>query len=209
MFTGLIEEIGVVSRFSGADLAVLAKPTLDGLGKGDSISVNGVCLTVVAINADDFVAQVSPETLSRTTLGRLRPGDAVNLERAMAAGERFGGHFVLGHVDGVGRVASIQDQGEFALWRFYAPPEAARYLVPKGSVAVDGISLTIIEPAGDTFGVAVIPATLEHTTLGTKRPGEAVNLEADIIAKHVYHYLKGTAENGTVSLDLLARQGFL
>ena len=209
MFTGLIEEIGVISRFSGTELAVLAKTTLEDLHIGDSIAVNGVCLTVVALNPDNFVVQVSPETLARTTLARLRPGHAVNLERAMAAGARFGGHFVLGHVDGVGRVSAVRDQGEFSLWRFQAPQEVACYLVPKGSVAVDGISLTVVEPAGDTFGVAVIPATLKKTTLGNKRPGDAVNIEADIIGKHIYHYIKGTPGNGPVTLDLLSRQGFL
>lgn len=208
MFTGLIEEIGAISRRAGAEISVLAKTVLADLAHGDSIAVDGVCLTVAAVNAEGFVAQVSPETFARTTLSRLRPGDAVNLERAMAAGDRFGGHFVLGHVDGVGRVASMHDQGEFSLWRFQAPPEIACYLVPKGSVAIDGISLTIIEPAADTFGVAVIPTTLKNTTLGTKRPGDAVNIEADVIGKHVYHYVKGGTSGGSITKDFLARHGF-
>lgn len=208
MFTGLIEEIGAVSRRAGAEISVLARTVLADLAHGDSIAVDGVCLTVAAVNTEGFVAQVSPETFARTTLSRLRPGDAVNLERAMAAGDRFGGHFVLGHVDGVGRVASVHDQGEFSLWRFQAPPEIACYLIPKGSVAIDGISLTIIEPAADTFGVAVIPTTLKNTTLGTKRPGDAVNIEADVIGKHVYHYVKGTTSGGSITKDFLARHGF-
>jgi len=208
MFTGLIEEVGAVSRRVSATLTIMARTVLEDLEPGDSIAVDGACLTVTEINTDSFVAQVSPETLERTTVSRMRPGDAVNLERAMAAGARFGGHFVLGHVDGVGRVASVQQQGAFSLWRFQAPSSVACYLVPKGSVAVDGISLTVVEPAADTFGVAVIPTTVANTTLAGKRPGDAVNLEADIIAKHIYHYVNATASSGGLTKELLARQGF-
>lgn len=209
VFTGIIEEVGAVVRRSGADLAVMAHKVLEGLKLGDSVAINGACMTVAALNGDTFVVQVSPESQSRTTLGRLRPGDAVNLERAMPADGRFGGHFVSGHVDGIGRVASVQDQGEFALWRFNAPPEVARYLVPKGSITVDGISLTIVDPAGDQFGVAVIPTTLAHTTLHGKRPGDPVNLEADTIARHLYHFLKNAGpQNGSITMDFLARHGF-
>ena len=131
----------------------------------------------------------------------------MNLERAMAAGGRFGGHFVLGHVDGVGRIASIQPQGEFSLWRFQAPPEVMRYIVPKGSITVDGISLTVVEPTADTFGVAIIPATIAQTTLATKHAGNDVNIEADVIGRHLYHYVNN-ASSGSVSMDLLRRQGF-
>ena len=208
MFTGLIEEIGVVSRRPGSDLTILARTILEDLQPGDSVAIDGACMTVSAVNPDGFAVQVSPESLSRTTLSRLRPGDAVNLERAMAAGARFGGHFVLGHVDGMGRVESVRDQGEFSLWRFRAPNEVSRYLVPKGSVTVNGISLTVVEPAGDTFGVAVIPETVRRTTLGNKRPGDAVNLEADIIGKHIFHYTKGAQQDRSIDLDFLARHGF-
>jgi riboflavin synthase len=207
MFTGLIEEVGAVLRRSGADLAIMAEVVLEEMGAGDSIAIDGACMTVTVVNEDNFVVQVSPESLARTTLSRLRPGDAVNLERALVAGGRFGGHFVLGHVDGVGRVAAVRDQGEFSLWRFQAPPEVARYLAPKGSVAVDGISLTVIDPVGDTFAVAVIPTTLRKTTLGAKHAGDFVNLEADVISKHVYHYVKGTPGGG-VTMDVLSRHGF-
>src|SRR5690606_37256035 len=120
----------------------------------------------------------------------LKVGSAVNLERALALGDRMGGHIVQGHVDGVGRVVSIHPQGQFALWRFQAPSEVARYLVPKGSIAIDGISLTVVDPEKDTFGVALIPTTLDKTTLGSKRPGDPVNLEADFLGKHIYHYMK-------------------
>ena len=208
MFTGLIEEVGAVLRRSGADLAIMAKVVLEDLKPGDSIAIDGACMTVAAVNNDNFVVQVSPESLARTTLSRLRPGHAVNLERAMVAGGRFGGHFLSGHVDGVGRIIAMKDQGEFSMGRFQAPPEVACYLVPKGSVAVDGISLTVVEPAGDTFSVSVIPATLRQTTLGAKRPGDLVNLEADMIGKHIYHYMKAGPDARGITKDLLARHGF-
>lgn len=208
MFTGIIEEVGAVSRRTGAELKVLAEVVLDGMRIGDSIAVDGACLTVTAFREDSFDAQVSPETFERTTLAKLRPGDAVNLERPLAVGDRLGGHFVLGHVDAVGQVHSIQPQGDFSLWRFRAPDEVSKYLVPKGSVAIDGISLTVVEPAGDTFGVAVIPETLGRTKLGAKCPGDPVNLEADMMGKHIYHYLQGGARRG-ITKDFLAEHGFL
>lgn len=207
MFTGIIEEIGVITRRSGADLAILAKEIMSDLHLGDSVAIDGVCLTVAALNHDNFVVQVSPETFSRTTLRQLKVGHAVNLERAMRADARFGGHFVLGHVDGVGKVEDVKDQGDFALWRFRAPAEVARYLVPKGSIAVNGISLTIVDPERDTFGVAIIPATLSKTTLSGKHIGDPVNLEADVLGKHVYHYLKGGSKEG-ITPEFLARCGF-
>lgn len=207
MFTGIIEEVGAVSRRNGPNLTVLADVVLDGLKEGDSISVNGVCLTAVDFDSKAFTVQLSPETLDRSTLGQLRVGDGVNLERAMALGDRLGGHFVQGHVDAVGRVHSVQKQGDFSLWRFQAPAEVACYLVPKGSVAVDGISLTVVEPMGETFGVAVIPATIAKTALSSRRPGDAVNLEADMIGKHIYHYLNRPGR-GELSIEQLARHGF-
>lgn len=208
MFTGLIEDIGVVSRRSGSDLAILSKKLLDDLKEGDSVAVNGACLTVAALTADGFVVQVSQESYARTTLGALKPGHAVNLERAMRADGRFGGHFVLGHVDGVGRVLSVKNQGEFSVWTFQAPDDVAQYLAPKGSVAIDGISLTVINPEKDTFGVAVIPVTIKHTTLSLRRPGDSVNMEADVIGKHVRHFMKNDARQG-ITPELLARNGFL
>lgn len=208
MFTGIIEELGVVSRRSGADLAVVAHTVLPGLKEGDSIAVSGVCLTVVTFDAQGFVVQLSPETLARTTLGALRPGHAVNLERALAYGDRMGGHFVQGHVDGVGRIKSVVNQGEFSMWRFQAPDEVSCYLVPKGSISVDGISLTIVDPAGDTFSVAIIPATLAKTTLSGKGPGDAVNMEADMLGKHIYHYMKNLPRKG-LTKETLQRHGYL
>jgi len=206
MFTGIIEEVGAISRLSGQDMAILAERVLEDLSLGDSVSVDGACLTVAALNEDNFVVQVSQETFSRTTLGNKNVGDAVNLERAMAVGERFGGHFVQGHVDGVGRVKDVNRQGEFQVWRFQAPTEVAQYLVPKGSVTIDGISLTVVDPEGDTFAVAIIPTTLQETTLSTKHPGDPVNMEADVIGKHIFHYLKGSG--GGITLEKLKRHGF-
>lgn len=197
-------------RRSGIDLAIMAEAVLGDLKIGDSVAINGVCLTVTAINERDFVVQTSPETMARTTLGSLRPGDAVNLERAMLANARFGGHFVLGHVDGVGRVESKKDQGKFTLWRFQAPPEVACYLVPKGSIAVDGISLTVIDPEKGVFGAAVIPETMRKTVLGSRRAGDLVNLEADVLGKHIYHYMRGNNGGGPdLTMEFLARHGYL
>lgn len=207
MFTGIIEEIGVLSRKSGAELGILARKILDDLKEGDSVAVNGVCLTVAACHEDGFVAHVSPETFSRTTLEKFKPGHAVNLERAMPAQGRFGGHFVLGHVDGIGRVTAIRDQGDFSLWRFEAPDEVARYLVPKGSIAIDGISLTVVEPERNRFSVAIIPTTIRATTLGAKKPNDWVNMEADVIGKHIRHYMNTDGGN-SITPDFLARHGF-
>ncbi len=208
MFTGIIEEIGAVSARNGAKVTILAQAVLVGVQLGDSIAVDGACLTVTSFDAESFSVQISPETFARTTLGRLKPGEAVNLERAMQLGGRLGGHFVLGHVDGVGKVDKVRDQGEFQVWSFRAPEEVAKYLVPKGSVTIDGISLTVVEPAGDAFAVAVIPATLAKTTLSRKRPGDAVNMEADMIGKHIFHYLKRGGGKGGITADLLAQHGF-
>lgn len=206
MFTGIIEEVGAVAARNGADLTVVARTVLDGMDTGDSIAIDGACMTVVEYTDTTFKVQVSPESVERTTLGSLKPGDAVNLERAMAAGDRFGGHFVQGHVDGVGRIERVQNQGEFSVWTFQAPAEVARYLVPKGSVTVDGISLTVVDPKGDSFDVAVIPETLQKTKLQSKQAGDAVNMEADLLGKHIYHYVKGAG--GALNRDFLARHGF-
>lgn len=206
MFTGIIEEVGAVSRVSGPDIAIMAEGVLEGMARGDSISIDGACMTIVELTGDSFVVQVSPESMKRTTLGELKPGDAVNLERAMAAGDRFGGHFVQGHVDGVGRVESVQKLDEFAVWRFNAPAEVAPYLVPKGSVTIDGISLTVVDPAAGAFDVAIIPETLKKTTLQSKQAGDPVNMEADMLAKHIFHYMKGAGTDG-MAKEFLSRRG--
>ena len=205
MFTGIIEEIGVVSARSGGDLTVLARGVLESMAIGDSIAIDGACMTVAEFTDTGFRVQVSPESFAKTTLGDLKPGDAVNLERAMAAGDRFGGHFVQGHVDGVGRIDRVQPMGEFAVWSFQAPPEVAKYFVPKGSVTIDGISLTVVDPRGDAFDVAVIPETLRRTKLQSKRAGDRVNMEADLLGKHIWHYVRGAG--GSVTKEMFARHG--
>ena len=207
MFTGLIEELSKVSTLRGPELVIEATTVLEGLAEGDSIAVNGACLTAVDFTKNSFRTQVSPETFEKTTLGQLKPGDTVNLERAMTPNKRLGGHFVQGHVDGVGEVVGVEDQGDFQLWHFRAPRDVARYLIPKGSVAIDGISLTVVNPIGDRFSVAVIPATLEKTTLPLRATGSPVNLEADMIGKHIYHFMHNSSEE-KLSLDFLRQHGF-
>jgi len=206
MFTGIIEEVGAISARNGAELSVLAERVLAGIAPGDSVAIDGACMTVTEFNERLFKVQVSPESIQRTTLGTLKPGDAVNLERAMAAGDRFGGHFVQGHIDGVGKVARIQNQGDFALWTFRAPSEVSPYLVSKGSITVDGISLTVVDPRGDSFDVAVIPETLHRTKLQSKQVGDPVNLEADMIAKHIYHFTRNSVPG--ITRETLSRHGF-
>jgi riboflavin synthase len=189
VFTGIVEGTGVVRAVRAHDraarLAVDAGDHLRGARIGDSIAVNGVCLTVAATAGTVFEADLSAETLARTTLGDLRPGDAVNLERPLAVGDRLGGHLVQGHVDGVGRVIGRRGEGEASYLDIAAPRSLARYIVEKGSIAVDGVSLTVAAVSGDRFTVCLIPHTCAATTLGTLGSGAAVNLEADVLAKYV------------------------
>lgn len=188
MFTGLVQTLGTVTHT--ADLAggrelVVADPMAADLVLGESVAVNGACLTVVRADADTFVFQVGPETLLRTTLGAVRPGDGVNLERALRVGDRLGGHFVTGHIDCVGTVAARVVSGEWEDVTFAVPPEFDELLVAKGSVAVDGVSLTVVDAAPGSFRVMLIPHTQAVTTLGARPVGAAVNLEFDLLAKHV------------------------
>jgi riboflavin synthase len=180
MFTGIVEELGRRDSLRDGRLRITATHVIDGVEIGESIAVNGCCLTVVAFGDDWWEADVSDETISRTSLAQLRDGDGVNLERAVRASDRLGGHIVQGHVDGVGEVVDpVPDL------RIRVPDELLRYLVEKGSVTVDGVSLTIVKPLDDGFTVAIIPHTADVTTLGTKRPGDLVNLEVDVMAKYV------------------------
>jgi riboflavin synthase len=174
---------------TGARLTVETPRPLARLALGESVAVNGACLTVTAIQGRRFRVDVSPETLRRTTLGRLAQGAPVNLERALRVGDRLGGHVVLGHVDGVGRVERIERDGDWLLYRFRAPRALVPYLVEKGSIAVDGVSLTVFACRGGHFTVALIPHTLAKTTLGTLRRGTGVNLEADVLLKHIARML--------------------
>lgn len=198
MFTGIVEELGQVVEVTpladdSARLVVSGPRVTSGASHGDSIAVNGVCLTAASLDGDRFSADVMAETLQRSALGALRPGDPVNLERPMAADGRFGGHIVQGHVDGLGRIRARHPSENWELVEIEVPRALARFLVEKGSITVDGVSLTVVEvvdgtdPAGDQswFSVSLIPTTLSDTTLGSRQVGDPVNLEVDVIAKYV------------------------
>jgi riboflavin synthase len=204
MFTGLVEALGTVTwtdddGAGGRHLLIAVPDTVPELTVGESIAINGACLTVVELTSQDSIPgnppgvrfQAGPETLRRTNLGELQPGDRVNLERALRLSDRLGGHLVQGHIDGVGCIAERQRQGNWQMVWFTCPPELAVQMVPKGSVAVDGVSLTLVDVAVDRFSVALIPHTLENTSLGFKQPGAAVNLETDLIAKYLWKWRSG------------------
>lgn len=219
MFTGLVEEVGVVRGISrgrdSARLVVEAPGVTAEMKVGDSVAVNGACLTVVECAPRSFAADVMAETLAKTNLGLLKPGDLVNLERALRLGDRLGGHLVTGHIDGVGRIKRRREQDIAVLLEIEAPPEVMRYVVKKGSVAVDGVSLTVADVGRQGFLVSLIPHTAGQTTLGAKRPGETVNLEADIIGKYVERLLSFSHRGGEaplgegISLAFLGEHGFL
>lgn len=189
MFTGIVEETGRVRRFAPDErawiLAVRAGRTAEGAAVGDSIAVNGCCLTAVEVRPDELRFDVLEETRRLTNFAALQPGAGVNLERSLAVGGRIGGHFVTGHVDGLGRIEVFEARGADRYLRIAAPPGTGRYLPRKGSIAVDGVSLTIAESVGDVFAVWLIPFTLENTALGERRVGDAVNLEFDLLGKYV------------------------
>lgn len=189
MFTGLVEELGKVAavepQTDACRLTIAASTVLEDTRPGDSIAVNGCCLTVVATDGDTWTADVMAETLAKTALGALQPGDRVNLERAVRADQRLGGHLVQGHVDGVGRVVGRTPGDHWEVVEISLPPELARYLVDKGSITVDGTSLTVVDAGDDAFTVSLIPETLARTTLGFRQPGDRVNLEVDVLAKYV------------------------
>jgi riboflavin synthase len=193
MFTGLIEALGVVREViptgAGRDLLIETPSIAADLSLGESVSVNGCCLTVVERDSQTCRFQAGPETLRRTNLGDLCPSDSVNLERSLRVGDRLGGHIVQGHIDGVGHVGRLLSDGDWVLFWFTCPPELAAQMVSKGSVAVDGVSLTLVDVEENRFSVALIPHTLAHTTLGSKKPGDPVNLETDLLAKYVHKYL--------------------
>jgi riboflavin synthase len=212
MFTGIIEEIGRVRHIQTGNtacvLTVAAEKVLSDVQIGDSIAVNGVCLTVCHFDAGSFSADVMPETMRRTNMGQLTPGSPVNLERAMAANGRFGGHIVSGHIDGTGQVRTLVRE-ENAVWvKIAAWPELLRYVAEKGSIAIDGISLTVADVTKQDFSVSVIPHTGTETTLLMRKPGDTVNLECDILAKYVEKLL-GKAEKGSITPQFLSEHGFL
>ncbi len=215
MFTGIIEETGTVASLerhaAGARLQIRADVVMPDLQIGGSIAVNGVCLTAIGIAGTSFAADLSPETLAVTNLSSLRPGDVVNLERPLLPSSRLSGHFVQGHVDGAGEFVSLEPVGDGNWWlRIRVPRELLRYFVYKGSIAIDGISLTLASVEGDVIGVAVIPHTYQATSLGRLKPGSHVNLECDVIAKHVERLLQAMQleSKSTLSIDDLKEQGF-
>ena len=215
MFTGIVEEIGpvrrVVSGGTSGSIAIAASTVLEGTQIGDSIAVNGVCLTVTSLERDGFTADVMPETLRRSNLGSLRSGDQVDLERAMAAEGRFGGHIVSGHIDGVGTILSRRQEGNANWVTISASPELLRLIVEKGSIAIDGVSLTVTQVTDSDFSVSLIPHTGSQTVLLTKGPGSQVNLENDIVGKYVDRLLSFAApepEKTGITLEFLQQHGF-
>jgi riboflavin synthase len=193
VFTGIVRELGSVESLDGgargARIRLRAPATAEGSALGDSVALNGVCLTVTDVSGELLAFDAVPETLRRTSLGRLAPGSAVNVEPALRAGEPLGGHIVQGHVDGVGRVQALEPEGDGLRLTVEAPPEILRYCVEKGSIAVEGVSLTIAALRPQSFEIALVPHTLEATTLGSLAPGDEVNLEVDVIAKYVERLL--------------------
>jgi riboflavin synthase len=190
MFTGIVSDLGTVAARDGGRFIIRCGHPAESIALGASIACDGACLTATAVAAEQgggcaFTVDVSNETLARTTLDEWQPGRRVNLERALKAGEELGGHLVAGHVDGVGRIADMREDGLSRRFTIEAPAELARYIAPKGSVALDGISLTVNAVAGDRFGINIIPHTLTHTTLDARKPGDRVNLEVDLIARYV------------------------
>ncbi len=217
MFTGIVEEVGEITGLrqtaTSTVLAVRASTVLGGTKLGDSIAVNGVCLTVVRLTADGFEGDVMPETMRRTNLGALRPKSRVNLERAMAADGRFGGHIVAGHVDGTGTITDLSPEGNAVWVTVSAAPSLLRYIVEKGSITIDGISLTVAYVDNTCFRVSIIPHTGQETTLLTRKPGYVVNLECDIVGKYIEKLMQPApadeAPSGGITVDFLAGNGFL
>ncbi len=209
MFTGIIEELGTIKDLSpGGSIRILADRVLEGTNIGDSIAVNGICLTVTELNGDGFTADVMPETLKRTSLSLLRRGDKVNLERAMAADGRFGGHIVSGHIDGTGKIREYKKDGNAVWVTISADDDILRLVVEKGSIAIDGISLTVAEVTDTYFKVSIIPHTAGETTLLLKNTGDPVNLETDIVGKYVEKLLRhgevrGNGRSGGLTMEML------
>jgi riboflavin synthase len=198
MFTGLVEEMGTVRDLNtvddGTQFSIAAVTAREGLALGDSVAVDGICLTVIALDPDGFTVGLSPETLVRTNLDERMTGDRVNLERSVQVGARMGGHYVQGHVDGICRVVETRVDGDSLRVWFAAPHELMRYIVVKGYICLDGVSLTVTDRGGDRFGVALVAYTQTMITLPSKKPGATVNIEVDVIAKYVESLLEGRSE---------------
>ena len=215
MFTGIVEELGSIRSVRRGQhssvLSIAAKDILSDLKVGDSVAVNGVCLTATTVDSGGFTADVMHETLNRSSLGSLTVGSHVNLERAMAANGRFGGHIVSGHIDGTGTITALRKDDNAVWYTISASQELLRYIVEKGSIAIDGISLTVAEVGESWFSISAIPHTVAVTTLGEKRPGDTVNLENDVIGKYVEKLLRPQPQEtakGSLTLKFLAQHGF-
>jgi riboflavin synthase len=207
VFTGIVEEVGKIISARPGNLTVAAGKVLEGIEEGASMAVNGVCLTVTSFDNKSFSVEVMPETLDKTNLGMLEAGDGVNLERPLALGGRLGGHLVQGHIDDTARVISVTPRGDSTLVGFEAPPRLTAYIVEKGFIAVDGVSLTIVSKDNSSFQVSLVGYTRQHTILGKLRVGGLVNLEADIIAKYVEQF--NQKRSSGITIDFLQEHGFL
>lgn len=212
MFTGIIEEVGSVQSIGGGVLSIKAAKVLEDVRLGDSIAVNGVCLTVTSFDSSGFQADVMPETIRRTSLAELKKGSPVNLERALTLNTRLGGHIVSGHIDGVGRIVSFREEKNAVLMQISASGAILRYIVEKGSVALDGISLTVAQVTEGDFTVSLIPHTRQVTNLSQKKAGSLINIENDIIGKYVEKLLKpqggAPGETSRITMDFLRNNGF-
>ncbi len=206
MFTGIIEEIGTVKETSSNRLRIEAGKVLEGMNAGDSIAINGACLTVTSLSNSTFSVDVMPETLRQTNLGGLHYGDQINLERALIAGGRLGGHLLLGHIDDTGEVMTVIPEEDAHIMRISSPTRLMRYIAIKGFIAVDGVSLTIADLDDSYLTVSIVAYTMKHTTLGNRRPGDRVNLETDIIAKYIER-LRAQSSRG-LTLESLEEYGF-
>jgi riboflavin synthase len=207
MFTGIIEEVGKVISTGNDKLTISAGKVVPGLKLGDSVAVNGVCLTVTVLTTESFSVDVMPETSQRSNIELLKTGDRVNVEPALALGGPMGGHLVQGHIDTTGKIASMKWQGKAMIIGVEAPTSIMRYIVEKGFISVDGISLTVVEKDNTAFRVSIVDFTRQSTTLGNRKVGDTVNLEADIIAKYVEQFTK--SQDKGVTTDFLAEHGFL
>ena len=206
MFTGIIEEIGKVTSVQYESLGIAAKDVLQGMERGGSMAVNGVCLTITSLNTNSFSVDIMSETLKRSNLGLLRAGDKINLERPLTMDGRLGGHLVQGHIDDTGRILSIRQEGEAKLIRFETSPEVMRYVVEKGFIAVDGISLTVVTKDAGSFQVSVVGYTRQNTTLVGSQVGDMVNIEADVFAKYVE---QSSSHRTEITVKFLQEHGFL
>ena len=213
MFTGLIREIGIVRvvnrQSGGAEFTVHAPKIASEIAPGDSVAVNGVCTTITSVHSDDFQFTAAPETLKKTTLSTWRTNTKVNLERPLKVGDSLDGHWVLGHVDGTVKIKKIHPRGDSILLTVELTKELSPYVVPRGSIALDGVSLTVAQLEGLAVTVSLVPHTLQETNFGDRRAGDQVNIETDILGKHVVQFLQGDRKKSEITLDFLKKQGYI